>query len=168
MKNSPPPALIKFLKPYDSGVQKLALQLRAQVLKELAPCYENIYDAYSAVAIGYGSSERFTDGICHIAVYAKHVNLGFNYGASLDDPAGVLQGTGKRIRHITIKTPADLARPEIRSFLRRAQKLAIDDARKLGETRLAKPSRRQKTGDVVSTVKAVYKKKRRPLQRRND
>ncbi len=163
MTNSPPPALIKFLKPYDRAVQKLALQLRAQVLQELAPCYENIYDAYSAVAIGYGSSDRFTDGICHIAVYAKHVNLGFNYGASLNDPAGVLQGTGKRIRHITIKTLADLARPEIRAFLRRAQELALEDAHKLGENRvrpeMATP---QKPGNVVSVVKAVYPKKRRP------
>jgi len=39
--------------------------------------YENIYDAYSAVAIGYGTSDRLSDGIFHIAVYSRHVNLGF-------------------------------------------------------------------------------------------
>lgn len=26
------------------------------LLEEIAPCWENIYDAYSALAIGYGSS----------------------------------------------------------------------------------------------------------------
>jgi hypothetical protein len=29
----------------------------------MAPCYENIYDAYSAVAIGYGTSDLLGDGI---------------------------------------------------------------------------------------------------------
>ena len=55
------------------------------------------------------------------AVYAKHVNLGFNQGATLDDPKGVLQGTGKAVRHITIKTASDLEQPELRACLRRAR-----------------------------------------------
>ena len=148
--------MIKFLSPYDRATQKLALSLRSLVLEEMAPCCENIYDAYSAVAIGYGSSDRLQDGVFHIAVYTNHVNLGFNHGATLDDPLGILKGAGKRIRHITINTPADLARPEIRSYVRRARKLAIDDARKLGET---KP---RDIKGVVSTVKAIYPKKRRP------
>lgn len=152
----PPPALVKFLKPYDRAIQDLALRLRSLVLEEMAPCYENIYDAYNAVAIGYGSSDRLQDGVFHIAVYANHVNLGFNEGATLDDPLGILQGAGKRIRHITIKTTSDLARPEIRSYVRRAHKAAIADARKLGE---ATPKH---VDGVVSTVKAIYPKKRRP------
>src|SRR5205809_4770230 len=113
MPYPPPPALKKFLRPYDREIQKLALNLRALVLEEMAPCYENIYDAYSAVAIGYGTSDRLGDGVFHIAVYSKHVNLGFNDGAALDDPKGILEGNGNRIRHISIKSEADLARPEI-------------------------------------------------------
>src|SRR6266513_5842114 len=104
-----PAALVKFLKPYDPEIRELALQLRALVLAEMAPCYENIYDAYSAVAIGYGASDRLRDGIFHLAVYSKHVNLGFNDGASLADPKGILLGAGNRIRHITIQAPEDLA-----------------------------------------------------------
>lgn len=155
--NHPPPApLKKFLKPYDPAVQDLALSLRALVLEEMAPCYENIYDAYSAVAIGYGTSDRLKDGIFHIAVYSKAVNLGFNDGASLDDPKGILLGSGNRIRHITIKTADDLKRPELRAYIRRARKKALADARKLGEPTPAKPK------GVVSTVKAIYPKKRRP------
>jgi hypothetical protein len=155
-RHPPPAALVKFLKPYDREIQALALKVRALVLEEMAPCYENIYDAYSAVAIGYGFSERLRDGVFHIAVYTKHVNLGFNDGAALDDPLRILEGKGNRIRHISIKTPADLARPEIRAYIRRARKVALDDARKLGETLPKKPD------GVVSTVKAIYPKKRRP------
>jgi len=156
MTNRPPPALIKFLKPYDREIQNLALQMRALVLEEMAPCHENIYDAYSAVAIGFGTSDRLRDGIFHIAVYSQHVNLGFNDGATLDDPKGILQGTGNRIRHITIKTTEDIKRPEIRAYIRRAHKKALNDAQKLGEPAMKRPDR------VISTVKAVYSKKRRP------
>jgi len=144
----PPAALKKFLKPYDPEVRDLALKLRSLVLEEMAPCYENIYDAYSAVAIGY-------DSIFHIAVYSKHVNLGFNEGATLEDPKGILTGDGACIRHITIENVEDLQRPEIRSYIRRARKKALADAKKLGE-KTKKPDR------VVSTVKAIYPKKRRP------
>src|SRR3989442_14431678 len=156
MTYPPPAALKKFLKPYDREIQQLALQLRELVLEEMAPCYENIYDAYSAVAIGYGTSGRLRDGIFHIAVYSNHVNLGFNDGASLDDRKGILQGSGKQIRHITIKTAEDLERPELRAYIRRARKKALNDARKLGEAAPKKPE------GVVSTVKAIYPKKRRP------
>jgi hypothetical protein len=153
---SVPAALRKFLKPYDPEIRDLALQLRALVLEEMAPCYENIYDAYSAVAIGYGSSERLSDGVFHIAVYSKHVNLGFNDGATLDDPKGILQGKGSRIRHITIKSRDDLNRPELRVYLRGAHRKAQAESRKLGEQATSRPKR------VVSTVKAIYPRKRRP------
>jgi hypothetical protein len=151
-----PTALIEFLKPYDREIQKLALDVRELLLDEMAPCHENIYDAYSAVAIGYGPTDRLSDGIFHIAVYAKGVNLGFNHGATLADPEGILEGAGKQIRHIKIRSRSDLARPEIRSYVRRARELAIDDARKLGETVT-------RLKGVVSTVKAIYPKKRRPV-----
>src|SRR5712691_9529675 len=137
----PPPAeLKKFLKPFDREIQQLALQLRGLILEEMAPCYENIYDAYSAVAIGYGPSDRLRDGIFHIAVYSKHVNLGFNDGATLDDPKAILQGSGNQIRHIKIKTTEDITRPEIRAYIRRARKKALSDARKLGEPASQKPA----------------------------
>jgi hypothetical protein len=156
VKFPPPRELIKFLRPYDPSVRELALGLRELVLQEMAPCYENIYDAYSAVAIGYGTSDRLSDGIFHIAVYSKHVNLGFNDGATLDDPKGILQGSGNRIRHIAIRALDDLKLPEIRSYIRRARKEALAGARKLGEPPASRPE------GVVSTVKVIYARKRRP------
>jgi len=156
-KHPVPRELVKFLKPYDRAIQDLALRLRELVLQEMAPCHENIYDAYSAVAIGYGWSERMRDGVFHVAVYTSHVNLGFNFGASLPDPLGILEGKGNQIRHISISDTVTLERPEIRTYIRRALRVARDDARKLGETLPAPP------GKVISVVKAIYAKKRRPV-----
>lgn len=147
---SPPRALVGFLKPYDPAIRTLALGLRALVLRELTSCHESIYDAYSAVAIGYGPTGRLSEDICHIAVYSKHVNLGLNRGTLLPDPQRVLKGTGTWIRHVTLTSTADLDRPEIRAFLRAACAEADHRPR-----RLKKPT-------VLSVVKRIYAKKRRP------
>lgn len=39
----------------------------------------------------------------YVGIFAAHVNVGFYYGASLPDPAGLLQGDGKRMRHVKLK-----------------------------------------------------------------
>jgi hypothetical protein len=39
----------------------------------------------------------------YVAAYRSHVNVGFFFGALLDDPAGLLEGTGKRGRHVKLR-----------------------------------------------------------------
>ena len=39
----------------------------------------------------------------YVNVFKAHVNLGFYLGATLDDPAGLLQGEGRRMRHVKIR-----------------------------------------------------------------
>jgi hypothetical protein len=38
----------------------------------------------------------------YVNSFKSHVNVGFFNGASLDDPAGLLQGSGKRMRHVKL------------------------------------------------------------------
>jgi len=38
----------------------------------------------------------------YVNVFTAHVNVGFFHGASLRDPSRLLQGTGKRMRHIKL------------------------------------------------------------------
>lgn len=42
-------------------------------------------------------------GIAYVGVFTRHVNLGFFQGASLPDPAGLLEGTGKYMRHVKLR-----------------------------------------------------------------
>ncbi len=63
---------------------------------------------------------RLKDSFCHVATYARHVNLGFNRGAGLPDPQRVLQGTGKSIRHIRITQEGDLAAPYLTRYIEAA------------------------------------------------
>ena len=39
----------------------------------------------------------------YIAVFTSHVNVGFFQGASLKDPARLLQGTGRFMRHVKLR-----------------------------------------------------------------
>jgi hypothetical protein len=39
----------------------------------------------------------------YVNAFNAHVNVGFWQGASLDDPAGLLEGSGKRMRHAKLR-----------------------------------------------------------------
>jgi hypothetical protein len=39
----------------------------------------------------------------YVNAFRAHVNVGFFHGAMLDDPAGLLEGTGKRMRHVKLR-----------------------------------------------------------------
>jgi hypothetical protein len=39
----------------------------------------------------------------YVNAYRDHVNVGFFFGALLKDPAGLLEGTGKRGRHVKLR-----------------------------------------------------------------
>ena len=47
----------------------------------------------------------------YVNIFTSHVNVGFFHGAALPDPARLLQGAGKFMRHVKLKpgTPADAA-----------------------------------------------------------
>ena len=121
----PPPELLEFLHGYDPAVQSLALGLRRVVLEEMAPCHEYIFHMRLRVVLLYGPTQRvIKDGICFVGVFTRHVNLEFTHGADLEDPSGVLQGSGKAMRHLTVKKLSELDRPEIRAFLRQARERA--------------------------------------------
>jgi hypothetical protein len=39
----------------------------------------------------------------YVNAFSAHVNVGFFYGAMLDDPSGLLQGAGKSMRHVKLR-----------------------------------------------------------------
>ena len=44
----------------------------------------------------------------YVNSFKSHVNVGFFYGAALDDAASLLEGNGKRMRHVKIKPGHEL------------------------------------------------------------
>lgn len=49
-----------------------------------------------------------TANICYLQTAKNHVNLGFYFGAFLKDKENLLEGTGKKMRHIRIKKQEDI------------------------------------------------------------
>ena len=44
----------------------------------------------------------------YVNAFKSHVNVGFFNGATLEDPAGLLEGSGKRMRHVKLRPGRDL------------------------------------------------------------
>ncbi len=44
----------------------------------------------------------------YVNTFKSHVNVGFFYGAALEDPAGLLVGSGKRMRHAKLSPGHEL------------------------------------------------------------
>lgn len=111
---------------YPPEVRKWALALREIVLQEMPGALELIYDSYNALSIAYSPTDSLQQAFCHIALYSRHLNLGFNYGSALADPEKMLEGSGKYIRHIKIDDPKKLDKKLLGGYVR----IAIDHNRR--------------------------------------
>jgi hypothetical protein len=61
--------------------------------------------------------------LCFYMVAKDHVLFGFMRGAMLRDPDKLLEGTGKYLRHVKLRSSADVGRPAVRALLEQAAKL---------------------------------------------
>ena len=81
-------------------------QVLARKLRELiAEVYPEVFEVPwpKQQVTGYGvGPKKMSEHFCYIGAHKEHVNLGFNYGADLDDPDHLLQGEGKKLRHVKI------------------------------------------------------------------
>ena len=46
--------------------------------------------------------------LAYVSAFTAHVNVGFFRGAELADPAQLLEGTGKSMRHVKLRPESDL------------------------------------------------------------
>jgi len=58
-----------------------------------------------------------------IGTFSEHSTLFFYRGRELDDGSGLLQGSGKDARFVTLRAPADAERPVVKRLVRAAFKL---------------------------------------------
>ena len=56
----------------------------------------------------------------YTSVHAAHVNLGLYRGAELPDPAGLLQGSGKRMRHVKLPAGEDVDEEALEALIQAA------------------------------------------------
>jgi len=61
--------------------------------------------------------------MCYFMVASKHITFGFPRGTSLTDPKGLLEGTGKNMRHVKLRNVEDLRREGLRELVEEAARL---------------------------------------------
>jgi hypothetical protein len=110
-----------FLAAYDPAVRKIALKARKLILALIPKALEQV-DPPSKI-IAYGYDRTYKGLICALAPQKAYVNLMFAKGTQLPDPEKLLEGTGKKARHVKLKTMAEVEKPAVRALIETAVEL---------------------------------------------
>ena len=105
----------EYLETKDVRLQEVIRQLRL-LMKKLIP------DVVEGVNPWHIPTFYVKDQMCYLRVGLKHITFGFFWGTSLDDPKELLEGTGKNLRHIKLRTIDDLKKDGLRELILTAAK----------------------------------------------
>ena len=97
----------------------IARALRTRIAKLNPGVVEVCWPNQGIASYGVGP-RKMSEHYCYVAPHKAHVNLGFYYGADLDDPTGRLEGGGKALRHVKVRTTKDASSADLRDLVRRA------------------------------------------------
>ena len=89
----------------DEAMRPIANRLRKAILEIDPGATEVVRLGDRAATYGLGP-RKMSEGYCYVLPYTNWVNLGFYQGADLPDPAGLLEGTGARLRHVKVRSLA--------------------------------------------------------------
>jgi hypothetical protein len=107
----------EFFSDYSPKVEAIALRARDLIFSLLPDATEHVDTGNKVVA--YGTGGRMKGMVFYISAHKAHANIGL-FGADLPDPNGIMEGTGKRLRHVKLRSPEDVDRPALRSLLETA------------------------------------------------
>ncbi len=103
----------------EEAVQPIARALRETVLGVDSSACEVVRLGDRAATYGVGP-RKMVDGYVYILPYKNWVNLGFYEGTEIDDPEGLLEGTGAKLRHVKVRSVVEAKRPSIAALVERA------------------------------------------------
>ena len=101
------------------AVREVFHALRALVREVMPDAVEQLDLPDRVLAFGFGppGGVRLRGLAVGLIPHAAHVNVQLADGALLPDAAGIVEGTGKRIRHVKCRTLEDVSRPALRKLL---------------------------------------------------
>jgi len=92
----------RLLAEHTAELQAIERALRATIRAEFPDAVEQV--DFSNKLIAFGRSMRMRGLLFAIIAHKEWVNLQLADGADLADPDGLIEGTGKRIRHVKIRS----------------------------------------------------------------
>jgi hypothetical protein len=99
-----------YVKDENPALRKIVHQLRALVVG-IAPGTEETINAWGVPTFELAAP------FCFYMVGKNHVTFGFHFGTSLKDPHGLLEGTGKNLRHVKLRSVEDLQQKGLRELV---------------------------------------------------
>jgi hypothetical protein len=114
---SPAKQLDAFIARYTPEIAALARSAFAKLQERLPGAVMMVYDNYNALVIGFAPGERPSEAILSLVLYPRWVNLCFLKGVGLPDPDGLLQGSGKQVRHVRLESAETLDEPGIQTLI---------------------------------------------------
>ena len=124
--------------------------MRRSLRKRLPTAHEVVYEYSDCLVISYSPNERGYEGVLAIRGSANGVELYFNSGKALPDPAKLLRGSGKLARFIHTEGASTLKRAAIVRL--------IDEAIARNHVPFASTGR----GPIVIRSTSAKKRPRRP------
>ncbi|MDQ2996482.1 MAG: DUF1801 domain-containing protein [Chloroflexota bacterium] len=122
------PTAEQFLATFPPEKQALAEQLRHLIKQTIPNISEAVYSGWKL--IGYREQDgRRGRYFCFVAPFANRVMLDFEYGVLMADAAGLLEGNGKQVRYVTLRSQADLRPHELSVLIAEAAMVAATRAR---------------------------------------
>ena len=111
--------LATLLEPHTPTVRDVFGALRALTRDVMADAQEQVDLPDRVLAFGFGppGGVRMRGLAVGLIPHTAHVNVQLADGALLEDPSGIVEGTGKRIRHVKCRSLDDVARPALRALL---------------------------------------------------
>jgi len=105
----------EYLDTKDVRLQEVIRRLRV-LMKKLIPDMTEGVNPWSIPTF------YVNDQMCYYRVGLRHITFGFFWGTSLDDPKGLLEGTGKNLRHVKLRTIDDLSKDGLNELILSAAK----------------------------------------------
>lgn len=106
---------------YDEGIRELAAASRALIGRLIPKSDEKVYFGWRVVR--YSLDGTMAGQFIAIGPTKKHVNLYFMNGNELDDPKGLMNGDGKKMRHVSITEARQLKSAGLKALIKASAKL---------------------------------------------
>jgi hypothetical protein len=97
-------------------IRSLARRARALIYEVLPATVEVVWPHQRSAGYGTGP-KKLSEQFCWLAPLTRHLVFGFYYGTELPDPTGLLEGTGRLMRHVKVRTPQELHDPALRRLV---------------------------------------------------
>jgi hypothetical protein len=105
----------QLLAPHDPAIAETARALRRLLAAAFPEAVEQVDFGNKLLAVG--KTMKMRDLTFAIIPHSVHVNLQLADGVDLPDPTGLIEGTGKRIRHAKVRTVEAAALPALRAIV---------------------------------------------------